>query len=200
MDDNKLGSRINGGNTAYKRNAGDYYPTPEDATIALLQSPAARLFKGKTIWEPACGAGHMARVFESCGITTVSSDIEKVCYGAGEINFLNAEKRAADFIITNPPFSISEQFITKCIDLGGDFALLLKSQYWHAKRRYEVFKAFSPEYVMPLTWRPDFLFQTRGGGSPLMDVIWCVWGSSTAEITKYIPLQKPTTRTKADIP
>lgn len=39
-------------------------------------------------------------------------------------------------------------------------------------------------------WRPDFLFKKRGAGSPLMDVMWCVWQVGNRK-TVYIPLDKP---------
>lgn len=188
--DNQLGSRIACGNTAYGRREGDFYPTPREVTEALVQSPARGLFDGKTIWEPACGEGHMSYALELRGFKVFSSDISDVCYGVGGADFLAQHKRQGDFIITNPPFVVSEQFIRHCIELGGNFALLLKSQYWHALKRYELFMSFPPEFVMPLTWRPDFLFKTRGG-SPLMDVIWCVWGDKPAETTKFVPLLKP---------
>ena len=40
-----IGSRICGGNTAYKRNASDFYPTPPEATQALLDRIAKRAGK-----------------------------------------------------------------------------------------------------------------------------------------------------------
>lgn len=59
-------SRIAGGNTAYKRAASDFYPTPPDVTIALMRFLG--LDKSTRIWEPACGGGHMVRVMEKWAI------------------------------------------------------------------------------------------------------------------------------------
>ena len=189
--DRQLGARIAGGNTAYDRKESDFYPTPPEVTEALLLSPAAHLFFGATVWEPACGEGHMATVLEKHQPEVVSTDLSAECYGEGARDFLEEKERLAEWIITNPPFYLSEQFIEKAISLGGNFAFLLKSQYWHAAKRLKLFNRFPPAYVLPLTWRPDFLFKTRGGGSPLMDVIWCVWTDGKTE-TKFIPLPKPT--------
>lgn len=177
-----IGSRICGGNTAYKRRASDFYPTPPEATQALLDF--LKLPEGTTIWEPACGEGHMVEVFEKNGYMTRATDLTT------GIDFLTTTCNEADWIITNPPFSLSEQFIRKCAQYGVPFALLLKSQYWHATRRTSLFFEFRPAYVLPLTWRPDFLFKTRGSGSPLMDVLWCVWFPG-ANKTEYVPLAKP---------
>lgn len=180
--DRLLGSRICGGNTAYKRKASDFYPTPPEVTQALLDF--LKIEAGKRIWEPACGEGHMVEVFETNGYKVRATDLQT------GTDFLTTESNHSDWIITNPPFSLSEQFIRKCAEYNVPFALLLKSQYWHAAKRVALFSEITPAYVLPLTWRPDFLFKKRGTGSPLMDVIWCVWIPGEKN-TAYIPLIKP---------
>ena len=89
-------------------------------------------------------------------------------------------------MITNPPFALSEAFILKALQHAPIVAMLLKSQYWHAAKRQQLFNAHMPAYIFPLTWRPDFMFGERGG-APTMDVLWTVWikGQHTA---KYEPL------------
>lgn len=183
--DSLQASRIIGGNTAYNRVKSDLYPTPPEATQALmnfLDLPA-----GTTIWEPACGQNHMVSVMQEYGHKVIGTDI------LSGIDFLTAEMpEGISWIITNPPFSRSEEFIRCCIKHNRPFALLLKSQYWHAHKRLNLFRSSPPSYVLPLTWRPDFLFKGRGGGSPLMDVMWCVWNSGKNALrTSYIPLDKP---------
>ncbi|KJJ65474.1 hypothetical protein [Clostridium sp. FS41] len=181
--ENKTGSRINGGNTAYKRMESDYYPTPPEVTQALLDF--LNLPIDTVIWEPACGKGHMVDVMEENGYKVIGTDI------ITGTDYLSAEYRKCDWIITNPPFSQSQEFIERSIGYGVSFAFLLKSQYWHVKKRYDLFWGYRPQFVLPLTWRPDFLFGKRGSGSPLMDVMWVVWGKANAESTVYVPLKKP---------
>lgn len=182
--DEILASRINGGNTAYKRVNSDFYPTPPEATIALMKF--LDLPKDSVIWEPASGDGHMANVMKNMGYTVKESDIR---YGD---DFLICPFFECDWIITNPPFSISEQFIKRCFEHKRPFALLLKSQYWHAKKRLNLFQETHPSYILPLTWRPDFCIGNRGSGSPLMDVMWVVWDIDIQrEYPLYIPLEKP---------
>lgn len=176
-------SRISGGNSEYGRIESDFYPTPPEATQALINF--LRLPQETTIWEPACGEGHMVRVFEQNGFRCIGTDIK-----SGD-DFLETHPRECQWIITNPPFSLAESFIKRCIEHQKPFALLLKSQYWHAKRRLNLFREHKPDYILPLTWRPDFLFGERGSGSPLMDVVWVVWGAKPAHITKFWPLEKP---------
>jgi len=177
------GSQIAGGNTAYKRVESDYYPTPPEATKALLNF--LKLPAETVIWEPACGQGHMVKVMEEYGYKVTGSDIQ------GDEDYLKIPTKECDWIITNPPFSVSQEFIERSIQHGKPFALLLKSQYWHAKKRLELFRNFPPSYILPLTWRPDFLFGKRGSGSPLMDVMWVVWTGNESASTLYVPLEKP---------
>lgn len=194
MMDKLAASRITGGNTAYKRVASDYYPTPPEVTLALLNWLG--LWKGTRIWEPACGEGHMVRVIEAEGYSVRATDIQS------GTDFLAGMLPADDinFIITNPLFSLADKFIERCALYGRPFALLLKSQYWHAKKRLDLFQRYQPDYILPLTWRPDFLFGERGGGSPLMDVMWCVWlrNSELNTETRYYPLPKPDITKKDD--
>ncbi len=185
-----FGSRIAGGNTAYKRSESDYYPTPSEVTDALMNF---LLLPSKLkIWEPACGENHMVDVIRRRGYEVIGTDINM------GVDFLTADiPDGVDWIITNPPFSIADKFIGRCLEHKKPFALLLKSQYWHAKKRLELFREHPPAYVLPLTWRPDFLFKQRGGGSPLMDVMWCVWVPWETKHTIYAPLGKPSTEDKA---
>lgn len=140
----------------------------------------------KLIWEPACGQNHMVNAIRNRGYQVIGTDI------LTGTDFLEVDiPDGVDWIITNPPFSKSEKFIERCIEHKKPFALLLKSQYWHAKKRMKLFQEYPPEYVLPLSWRPDFLMGKRGKGSPLMDVIWNVWEPGFTSYTKYIILERP---------
>lgn len=181
-------SRIAGGNSAYGRRQSDFYPTPPEATVALLQF--LNLPKNTTIWEPAAGEGDMAGVLQAYFETVYTTDI------LDGTDFLKSSIDAADWIITNPPFSLAEDFIRRAAKIEKPFAFLLKSQYWHASKRMALFEDISPSYILPLTWRPDFFFKERipgEKGSPLMDVMWCVWLTPWMRNvqTTYRPLPRP---------
>lgn len=185
--DSLQGSRITGGNTNYERIKSDLYPTPPEATQALLDflqlSPHTR------VWEPASGKGHMVRVLRDNGFEVIGTDI------LTGVDFLEVNlPEGVDWIITNPPFSKAEAFVRQCSQHKVPFALLLKAHYWNAKRRIGLFRECRPEYVLPLTWRPDFMFGERGSGSPLLDVSWVVWGATPSVQTIFCPLEKPIAR------
>lgn len=174
--------------SAADRSGTDFYPTPSECTQVIADFMEV---EGKVVWEPACGAGHMARELEAQGATVVATELNYQGYGYGGIDFLNAVMPGrVDAIITNPPFKLAEQFIKRCIGHQVPFAFLLKSQYWHSARRRALFECHRPRAVLPLTWRPDFHFGAKGG-SPTMEVIWTVWGSQPANATEYIPIARP---------
>lgn len=175
--------------SAKDRSVTDFYPTPENVTIALMDY--LQLPINTRIWEPACGEGHMSEAIQKCGYPVISTDLHKGLYGLGGKDFLTTElPKNCDWIITNPPFYLAEQFIKRCIEHKLPFAMLLKSQYWHSAKRRKLFENYKPKAVLPLTWRPDFLFGKKGG-SPTMECIWTVWSGCADENTIYLPLKKP---------
>ena len=129
----------------------------------------------------------MVDVIQAAGYECIGTDIQ------GGIDFLNCDAPGGiGAIITNPPFCIADKFIERCAKHGLPFALLLKSQYFQAKKRIKLFLDYKPTYILPLTWRVDFMKKKRGGGSPTMDLIWVVWlPCNNNSYPQYIPLKKP---------
>ena len=179
--------------SAADRNATDFYPTPPDVTVALLDflERQGHLDTSHIVWEPACGTGSMAEVMKWRDYDVFCTDLHPTGYGYNTaIDFLTYSPPVDyDWIITNPPFSQAEKFIRRALELGSSCAFLLKSQFWHAKSRLTLFRDHPPAYVLPLTWRPDFL-QGAKGGSPTMECLWTVW-LGTDCITEYHPLPRP---------
>lgn len=149
----------------------DYFPTPPWATRALFTYvlPRAGVRKFGTVWEPACGEGHIAEVAAEFADAVVASDIHD--YGYGEVrDFLVGQvpEPLADWIVTNPPFGDAAlKFVERALFLASaGVAMFFRSQ-WAVEgvERYEnLFKdrppticAFFVERV-PLVkgrWDPD---------------------------------------------
>jgi hypothetical protein len=129
----------------------------------------------------------MSGVFKRSGYDVIETDI---IYGQ---DFFETNVKC-DAIITNPPFNLSEQIIVKALKEARLVAMLLKSQYWHSKKRLQLFNDYPPTYVLPLTWRPDFLEHERKKGdkkgSPTMEVCWTVWQKPLQSKTVYQPISK----------
>ena len=191
-----IASAIVDAQKTWARKPADFYPTPSDVTVALLKH--LHLKPGTRVKEPACGDGAMARVLEASGMVVDSSDLRiDSGYGKGGTDFLKDPGDVIpDWVITNPPFNVAVDFIEQALKLTPNVAMLLKSQFWHARSRIEMFERTGPAEVLPLTWRPSFLEAERGS-SPLMDVIWVVWRGGPSEATAFKPLRRPA---KSEVP
>lgn len=181
------------GTGKYERKPMDFYPTPADVTHALIDHLEKHLMigKGSIVLEPACGDGHMSEVIKERGYYVRSTDIRHTGYAdwneGGGVDFTGPGWFAGlDWIITNPPFNVSEAFIRKCLSYNVPFALLLKSQYWHSMRRNALFYERKPMFVCPLSWRPAF---EGKGKSSLMDFVWTIWGRESGD-ARYLPLKR----------
>jgi hypothetical protein len=133
---NDLG-RLPGGFRAHKQSerGNDLYETPPEAVRALLE---VEQFKGP-IWEPACGPGAIVRVLRDLGLHVVASDIDD--YGCPDsksrIDFLMEQQipQGIEALITNPPYSLADEFARHALDLGVPrIALLLKTIYISGQR------------------------------------------------------------------
>lgn len=177
MDKQNMSVSAIGGNTKGDRRELDFYPTPPDVTIALMEFLSLK--RDKIVWEPACGDKAMSSVIKRYVDTVLETDIKD------GIDFFSITKDV-DVIITNPPFLLAEQFIRKALNEADCVAMVLKSHYWHAKKRYALYVEHPPTYILPMTWRPDFL----GKGGPTMDMMWTVWIKG-CPYKEYIPLLRP---------
>lgn len=105
----------------------EFYPTPPEATRALL---SVERFDGD-IWEPACGHSAIATELIAAGYRTASTDIVDHGYGVSGIDFLKAERPLARHIVTNPPYGsgLADAFITKALffaqETHGTVAMLI---------------------------------------------------------------------------
>lgn len=112
----------------------DYFYTPTWVTELLLRHIS---FRGKIVLEPACGERHIVNYLKGSGISCYGFDIKS------SYDFLKTSKDKVrltyDCIITNPPFSLKDQFIEKCIEIGIPWVLLLPIQSIQGKKRNELF-------------------------------------------------------------
>jgi tRNA G10 N-methylase Trm11 len=119
--------------SGYERKERDAYQTPAWVTLALVP----HLRELRLVWEPACGDGAMVEALTAAGLEVTSSDI------AHGYDFPELGKMiGCDGIITNPPYALAQEFIEHALDLmkpGGLVAMLLRTDYDHAKTRAHLF-------------------------------------------------------------
>ena len=127
----------------------DYYATEPKAVRLLLE--IEHFPKEKTIWECACGGGHLSEEMEKLGYNVYSSD----CYdrGYGEIlDFLEKDKNIQfeGNIITNPPYKFTSEFILRGMQIlktGNKLALFLPIRYLEGKKRRKIYTQYPPQTV-----------------------------------------------------
>lgn len=118
----------------------DFYPTPRWATERLLE---VEPFNGD-ILEPACGNGALSKILQEKGFDVISNDLIDRGFGNPGIDFLTYEGNH-DNIITNPPFSLSYDFILQSKKIAKyKIAFLLRTVFLEGVARYEMFQ--DPEF------------------------------------------------------
>lgn len=164
-------------NSGYERKERDLYETPEWVTECLVPHIPARV---QSIWEPAAGSGQMAKVL---GRNQSASVFETDIYPSenldDQFDFLlwcvNAPP--ANGIITNPPYDRAQEFIEHSLRLmepiGGFVAMLLRTDYDHAKTRRHLF-ADNPAFAKKLVLTKRIVW-FEGGKSPSFNHAWFIW-------------------------
>jgi len=123
---------------AGQRDINDFYPTHPIITQALLDRET---LTGST-WEPACGEGDMSKVLIENGYDVLSTDLIDRGYGQGGVDFLddNQIKKygKVDNIITNPPFSLGNEFVLQAKKYARKKVFILnKTLFLDSVGRYE---------------------------------------------------------------
>lgn len=159
----------------------DNFPTPPWATRALMDGVLIGLAGTDlmTCLEPACGQGHMAKPLLEYFSKVTAFDIHS--YGYGDVgDFLNApiKSGAFDWVITNPPFRLAEQFIEKSLDIAADgVAMLVRTSFFEGVGRYErIFSKRPPSYVAQFSERvPMVKGRLDRTASTATAYAWAIW-------------------------
>ena len=157
----------------------DFFPTPPWATRALVEhilAPADWL--GKSTWEPACGTGDMARPLAEYFDSVRASDVHD--YGFGEVlDFLMPipVSLRPDWVITNPPFRLAEQFIERGLEKSTvGVAVLVRTVFLATVGRFEMFRRWPPTAVAQFAERvPMVKGRVDPKASTATDYCWIVF-------------------------
>ncbi len=165
----------------------DFIPTTPYATRVLFESVAPGLKKeaqeGCTIWDPACGAGHMCRVFREYGAVPIGSDIVDHGYqGLITQDFSKPSPsdvvQGANAIVTNPPYALLNEFMLEGLHKSrSHFALLVRIQALESQSRYNnVYSKVPPTKVAIFSDRIPFKSKVVVRKAPKMFThIWIYW-------------------------
>lgn len=161
----------------------DDFPTPPWATRALFDYLQNGRFWARThtstCREPAANRGHMVRPLREYFAQVEASDVHD--YGAGfpvQDYLFGPDPEPVDWTVTNPPFRLAEQFITRALRTSRDaVAVFVRSAFLEGIGRHErLFRPHRPTLVLQFTER---VVLHRGRlapkGSTATAYCWIVW-------------------------
>ena len=141
-------------------NKTDFYPTPtwcyENLDINWSQFSTAH--------EPCCGDGRIIDWLEEQGVPTTYSEINE------ELDFFEWNEEV-DLILTNPPFSLAQEFIDHALPRAQTTIMLMRINYLGSIKRHEWWKEKCPTALYVLSKRPSF----TGAGTDATEYCWYVW-------------------------
>jgi len=136
-----LDKAAHAGRAPLRDHIGDRYDTPPAAVSALLT--VERL--PKKIWEPCCGTGNIVSVLRSAGHRVRATDLNaRGCEDSGSgVDFLQPLDFRCDdeAVVTNPPYSLAEQFVTLALQRVPLVICLLRLAFLESERRSHLLDA-----------------------------------------------------------
>jgi hypothetical protein len=162
------------------KDSADDFPTPPWATRALLEHIIGpKIVLGKTCLEPAAGRGYMARPLREYFGSVDAADAYS--YGFAPIrDFLTYpyEALSHDWVITNPPFRLAEEFVERSMTVARvGVAILARTVFLESVGRYEsIFRNNPPTIFAQFSERvPMVKGRVDPKASTATGYAWFVW-------------------------
>lgn len=151
----------------------DEMQTPEVAIKPLLPY----LKKDWIIWECAWGGGSLANHLKKEGFSVI---------GSKETDFLD-EKFTANFdcVITNPPYSLKEEFLKRAYELGKPFAFLMPLTALEGKKRGELYRKYGIQLIIP-NKRINFITPSGKGSGSWFATAWFTHGLNLPKDLNFV--------------
>lgn len=145
----------------------ELYPTPPEVVDALLSKLTIR--STDKFLEPCVGTG---AIFDKIDLPQSQKSFAEIEKG---IDYLSTDFETQDVIITNPPFSLTEEFIRKSLSElapDGTMAYLQRVNFLGSKKRLPFwFEIGFPPKCPIIVPRPRFI----NGGSDSCEYAWFIW-------------------------
>lgn len=166
---------------AEPRDSLDDFPTPPWATRALIEHVIhdKGVLARMSCLEPACNRGFMSRALEEVFAEVISQDVFP--YGYGMVgDFIKSLKtdRSVDWVITNPPFRLAEDFISQGLNISRHgVAMLTRTTFIESVGRYErLFSINPPTKIVQFVERvPMVKGRLDRKASTATGYCWLVW-------------------------
>lgn len=156
----------------HEREQHDYYATEPVCAAELLQVVPAY-----NIWECACGEGHLAKVFDVCGVLSKATDLIDRGYGTGGVDFMRCNERHDGWIVTNPPYKYALEFTEHALTLADNVAMFLKLTFLEGQKRKKFFERHPPKFIYVYSSRRKCAINGKfeGTDSSAACYAWFVW-------------------------
>jgi len=173
-------------NNRGQRNKSDFYQTPYSLTHELLNNE--EFDYEKIVYEPACGDGAIIDVliqskYWGNKYIVVGTDINDGFDFLDHIKDHSSHHPA--YIITNPPFSLAQEFIEQAKKVATKkIAMLLPLNYLHGQKRYETLwqdTTFPLKKIYVLSRYPMLTSSIREDGkftTGMQVYAWYIWEKS----------------------
>jgi len=163
--------------SGYERKDNDLYETPDWATRALM--PHLRPMSRGVVLEPSAGSGKMSSVLREQYCVTATDISEGIDFLSHSYDDL-----IIDAVITNPPYGLAQQFIERALALTqqteGLVAMLLRTDYDHAKTRQRLFAA-CPQFAKKVVLTKRVVWFERPGAAPSFNHAWFIWDHANTQ-------------------
>lgn len=144
-----------------ERRAYDVYETPTWAVEALLK--VIPIDYTKTYLEPCRGSG---RIYNFLPLGSAWGEIRQ------GVDYLNTEYNHVDMVVTNPPYSLAQEFVTKALGEADVVIMLLRIGFLESMKRWEWWQENPISSLLVLSQRPSFTDDGKTDGS---GYAWFVW-------------------------
>ena len=182
---------------AKKRSPYDFYPTPKETIDSLMDTlHKYNIHLGNKILEPCAGDGALIRSIWHPGAQIQAYDIDEshlaqlrelcdsgdiICYGTRDgLTLTEKEVTSFDTIITNPPFSITQEILEHLLQIRENAPLNSKPKiimlqrlgFLGSQKRHNFWNKYPPDAVWAVSKRPSF----TGQGTDAHEYGWFIWG------------------------
>ena len=184
---------------ATKRSPYDFYPTPKETIMSLINTlNKYDINIGKKVLEPCAGDGALIRpIWQYCGqpdiqaydideshmpqLAMLANDGDILCYGTRDILTLTPkEVTYFNTIITNPPFSNTQEILEHLLEIRANAPLNTKPKiiilqrlgFLGSQKRHNFWNKYPPDAVWAVSKRPSF----TGQGTDAHEYGWFIWG------------------------
>jgi hypothetical protein len=160
----------------------DDFFTPGPAILPLL----AHIPRNWVIWECAAGSGNLVKAFRENGYEVLGTDIKD------GTDFRMWEPDRFDCIVTNPPYSLKDEFLHRAYQLGKPFAMLIPLTSLEGKDRQRLFRNYGVEIIFfdkRINFECPDENKTKEKSGSWFPTAWFTWGLNLPKELNFVKYQ-----------